>query len=94
MKIRTKTDIVLFRLREPKAADTVVFRYPLDHGKDFVKGAVAWAITGITASTAGSRGSVKRDELVGKAEILYSSHGRSADLLHRIRWERIGRLIK
>ncbi len=38
-------------------------------------------------------GFVKRDELVGKAEVLYFSYDQNADLLHRVRWERLGRLI-
>ena len=40
-------------------------------------------------------GFVKKDELVGKAVILYFSwDGRSEDLIHHIRWERIAHIIR
>jgi signal peptidase I len=40
-------------------------------------------------------GFVNRDELVGRALILYFSwDGRSDDLFHRIRWERIAHVIR
>ena len=35
------TDLVLLNLGDPKPGDTVVFRYPMDHSKDFVKRVVA-----------------------------------------------------
>lgn len=35
------TDVVLFRLGEPKRGDIVIFRYPLDPSKDFVKRIIA-----------------------------------------------------
>ncbi len=142
------TDIVLFNLGQPKPGDTVVFRYPQDHSKDFIKRVVAKGgdtveirdklvyVNGQKMSYPGAQytsnvdipsifsprdnfgpvtvppdsyfvmgdnrdnsydsrfwGFVKRDELVGKAEVLYFSYDRNADLLHRIRWERLGRLI-
>jgi signal peptidase I len=143
------TDLVLFNLGDPRPGDTVVFRYPMDHSKDFVKRVVA--IGGNTVEIrdkalyvngnrvdiaavqftsrrdlpaylsprdnhgpvtvpAGSCfvmgdnrddsldsrywGFVKKDDLVGKAEILYFSYNPGADLLHAVRWQRIGRLIK
>ena len=143
------TDLVLLNLGDPKPGDTVVFRYPMDHSKDFVKRVVA--IGGDTVEIrdkalyvngkrvdiaavqftsrqdlpsylsprdnhgpvtvpAGSCfvmgdnrddsldsrywGFVKKNDLVGKAEILYFSYNPGADLLHAVRWQRIGRLIK
>jgi signal peptidase I len=143
------TDIVLFNLWEPKPGDTVVFRFPLDHSKDFVKRVVAKGgdtveirdkivyVNGQTISVPSARftsqadipaflsprdnfgpitvppgsyfvmgdnrdnsfdsrfwGFVKRGDLIGKAEVLYFSYDHNADLLHRIRWERLGRLIQ
>ncbi len=35
------TDVVLFRLGAPKRGDIVIFRYPLDPSKDFVKRIIA-----------------------------------------------------
>jgi len=35
------TDVVLFRLGEPKRGDIVIFRYPLDPSKDYVKRIIA-----------------------------------------------------
>jgi signal peptidase I len=143
------TDTVLFNLGDPKPGDTVVFRYPMDPSKDFIKRVVATGgntveirdkivyVNGKRVDDASARftgetdipgffsprdnfgpiivprdsyfvmgdnrdnsldsrfwGFVKRDDLVGKAEILYFSYDRSADLLHHVRWERIGRLIR
>ncbi len=142
------TDTVLLNLGQPKPGDTVVFRFPLDPSKDFIKRVVAKGgdtieirdksvyVNGKEISNGGAQytsnldipsilsprdnfgavtvpadsyfvmgdnrdnsydsrfwGFVKRDELVGKAEILYFSYDRNADWLHRIRWERLGRLI-
>src|SRR5512137_1036982 len=35
------TDTVLLNTGAPKRGDTIVFRYPLDHSKDFVKRVIA-----------------------------------------------------
>ena len=144
------TDIVLFDLGSPERGDIVVFRYPQDRSKDFIK-----RVIGIGGDTVEVRnkavfvdgkrikdthaffedksiipaslsardnlgpvtvpkdcyfvmgdnrdnsldsrfwGFVKRDELVGKAVILYFSwNGRSEDVLHHVRWERIAHLIR
>jgi signal peptidase I len=143
------TDLVLFDTGNPKPGDTVVFRFPLDHSKDFIKRVVATGgdtvevrdkvvyVNGLRADFPGARlssdadipgflsprdnlgpitvppdsyfvmgdnrdnsldsrfwGFVKKDELVGKAEILYFSYDRSSDMLHRVRWERVGHLIR
>ena len=143
------TDTVLLDLGDPKPGDTVVFRYPLDRSKDFIKRVVATGgdtveirdkvvyVNGKRVNDARARftrdedipgflsprdnlgpvtvpsgsyfvmgdnrdnsldsrfwGFVKRDDLVGKAEVLYFSYDRNADLLHAIRWERIGHLIR
>jgi len=37
------TDVVLFRLGEPKRGDIAIFRYPLDPSKDYVKRIIAKA---------------------------------------------------
>jgi signal peptidase I len=144
------TDIVLLNLGEPKRGDTIVFRYPVDHTKDFIKRVVAREgdtveirekvvyVNGLKTEDGNARfadpniipgnlserdnfgpvivpkgsyfamgdnrdnsldsrfwGFVKKDELIGRAIILYFSwDGRSEGLLHRIRWERIARLIR
>ncbi|MBA4419030.1 MAG: signal peptidase I [Syntrophus sp. (in: bacteria)] len=144
------TDIVLLNLGKPKRGDVVVFRYPVDTSKDFIKRVVAvggdkveirdkaiyingkkiadpWGVYADQSIVPGflspkdnlepivvpkdtyfvmgdnrdrsldSRfwGFVKSDLLVGKALILYASwNSNSPDILHYIRWERFGRLIK
>ncbi len=144
------TDTVLLKLGTPKVGDTVVFRYPVDHSKDFIKRVIAkqgdtveirdkivyvngsrvkdsnawFADHTILPATVSERdnfgpvtvppdcyfvmgdnrdnsldsrfwGFVKRDELVGRAVILYFSWDRrSEDWLHRIRWERIAHLVR
>jgi signal peptidase I len=142
------TDTVLFTIGSPKLGDTVVFRFPRDHSKNFIKRVVAKGgdtvqirdktvyVNGQRADDSMARftnegdipgflsfkdnfgpvtvprdcffvmgdnrdnsldsrfwGFVKKDELVGKAEVLYFSYDRSADLLHSIRWGRVGHLI-
>jgi signal peptidase I len=144
------TDIVLLNLGTPRRGDTIVFRYPVDHTKDFVKRVIAtegdnvvirdkvvyvnglkveegnarFADHGIIPGNLSERdnfgpitvpkdsyfamgdnrdnsldsrfwGFVKRDELIGRAVILYFSwDGGSGDFLHRIRWERIAHVIR
>jgi signal peptidase I len=144
------TDVVLLNLGTPKQGDTIVFRYPVDHTKDFVKRVIAKGgdtveikdkvvyINGLKVEDGHARfadhsiipgnlserdnfgpvivpkdsyfamgdnrdnsldsrfwGFVKRDELVGRAVILYFSwDGRSGDILHRVRWERIAHIIR
>ena len=144
------TDTVLLNTGAPKRGDTIVFRYPVDHSKDFVKRVIAKEgdtveirnkavyVNGSRAEDGNARfadpnvipgnfserdnfgpvtvpkdsyfamgdnrdnsldsrfwGFVKRDELVGRAVILYFSwDGRSGDLLHHIRWERIAHVIR
>jgi signal peptidase I len=144
------TDTVLLNTGAPRRGDTIVFRYPLDHSKDFVKRVIAKEgdtveirdkavyVNGSRAEDGNARfadpnvipgnfserdnfgpvtvpkdsyfamgdnrdnsldsrfwGFVKRDELVGRAVILYFSwDGRSGDLLHHIRWERIAHVIR
>ena len=143
------TDLVLLNLGDPKPGDTVVFRYPMDHTKDFVKRVVAIGgdtveirdkalyVNGKRVNVAAVQftsrqdlpaylsprdnlrpvtvpagscfvmgdnrddsldsrywGFVKKDDLIGKVEILYFSYDLGADPLHAVRWQRIGRLIK
>ena len=143
------SDIVLLNLGEPKPGETIVFRYPRDRSKDFIKRVVATPgdtveirnkivyVNGRKSRDANARfmdeeslpgflsprdnlaptivppdsyfvmgdnrdnsldsrywGFVKRDDLVGKAEVLYFSYAAGADLFHSVRWERIGRLIR
>ncbi len=143
------TDIVLLDLADPKPGDTVVFRYPLDHTKDFIKRVIAKEgdrvairdkivyVNGRRISDPHARfespdditdgssprdnfgpitvpaqcyfvmgdnrddsldsrfwGFVRKDELVGKAGLLYFSHDRNGDLIHQVRWERIGHLVR
>ena len=35
------TDIVLLNIGQPRRGDTIVFRYPVDHSKDFIKRVIA-----------------------------------------------------
>ncbi len=143
-------DTVLLNLGAPQYGDTIVFRYPADHSKDFIKRLIGkegdtieirdkivyvngskirdsnarFADHDIIPGQSSERdnfgpvtvpkdsffvmgdnrdnsldsrfwGFVKRDELVGKAFILYFSwDDRSGDWVHRVRWERIAHLIR
>jgi len=144
------TDIVLFDLGTANRGDVVVFRYPEDRTKDFIKRVIA--IGGDTVQIVnkvvyvnGQRikdshaffqdkaiipgalsprdnfgpvtvpkdsyfvmgdnrdrsydsrfwGFVKKDDLVGRALVLYFSlNSKPDDLLHLVRWERIGEVIR
>ena len=143
------TNTVLFDIGDPKPGDTVVFRFPLDHSKDFIKRVVAKGgdtveirdkivyVNGQRNSNGSARftsvrdisgflsprdnigpiivppdsyfvmgdnrdnsfdnrfwGFVRRDDLIGKAEVVYFSRDRSADPLRGVRWERVGHLIE
>ena len=144
------TDIVLFRLGEPHKGDVVVFRYPVDRGKDFIKRVIAtggdvveikdkvlyvngtrtkdphafFAESSLIPGQFSQRdnygpvtvpkgayfmmgdnrdrsldsrfwGFVETRDLVGRALVLYFSwDGRADDILHYVRWTRIGRLIR
>ncbi len=144
------TDIVLFDLGSPERGDVVVFRYPQDRSKDFIK-----RVIGIEGDTVEIRnkvvfvngrriegthaffedkaiipaslsardnfgpvtvpkgcyfvmgdnrdrsydsrfwGFVKKDDLVGRALVLYFSlDSQPDDFLHYIRWDRIGEIIR
>ncbi|HME41571.1 MAG TPA: signal peptidase I [Syntrophorhabdales bacterium] len=144
------SDLVLLNLGAPKLGDTIVFRYPADHSKDFIKRVIAREgdsveirnkvvyVNGLKVDDRKARftdhniipgnfserdnygpvtvpkdcyfvmgdnrdnsldsrfwGFVKRDELIGRAVILYFSwDDRSGDLLHHVRWERIAHIIR
>ncbi len=144
------TDMVLLHIKGPNRGDVVVFRYPEDRTKDFIKRVIAkegdvveikdkivfvngqrvdypQAVFAESAIIPGyfsprdnlgpitvpkdsyfvmgdnrdrsldSRfwGFVKYDDFVGRALIIYFSwNGNSPDLLHYIRWTRIGSLIR
>ncbi len=144
------TDIVILNTGKPKRGDVVVFRYPVDTSKDFIKRVIATEgdkveirdkavyINGKKTSDPWGRyvdeaivpaflspkdnlapvvvpkdsyfvmgdnrdrsldsrfwGFVKKELFVGKALVIYFSwDGNSQDLLHYIRWERLGKLIK
>ncbi|OPY75335.1 MAG: Signal peptidase I T [Syntrophorhabdus sp. PtaU1.Bin058] len=144
------TDIVIFELDKPVQGDVVVFRFPVDRSKDFIKRVIAregdtveikdktiyvngkkmkdpWGyysqapvIPGDLAprdnlpsikvpkdsyfvmgdnrdNSLDSRfwGFVKKEDLVGKAFILYFSWNSHPDNpLYYIRWPRIGRVIR
>lgn len=144
------TDIVILHLGNPNRGDVVVFRYPVDRSKDFIKRVIAKEgdvveikdkviyingqrindphaffaednlIPGLFSQrdnfgpvtvpkdsyfcmgdnrdrSLDSRfwGFVKNEDLVGRALIIYFSwNGRSEDILHYVRWERIGKLIR
>lgn len=144
------TDVIVFTLGEPERGDIIIFRYPEDRGKDFVKRVIAKAgdtveirdktlfVNGqrfdISAAqfidrrifpgfvsprdnfgpitvpkdsyfamgdnrdnSADSRfwGFLKKEDLVGKAEIIYFSRDANAPgLLEYVRWNRLGRLIR
>ncbi len=143
------TDIVILHLGNPNRGDVVVFRYPVDRSKDFIKRVIAKEgdvveikdkvvyvngqrindphaffaednlIPGLFSQrdnfgpvtvpkgsyfcmgdnrdrSLDSRfwGFVKDEDLVGRALIIYFSwNGRSDDILHYVRWDRIGKLI-
>lgn len=144
------TDIVLFHLGSPSRGDVVVFRYPMERDKDFIKRVIAtegetveirdkaifvngnrindpWGryldkdiVSGYLSPkdnlipvkvpkdsifvmgdnrdrSLDSRfwGFVHRDDLVGKALILYFSWDRNAkNPIEYIRWARFGKLIR
>jgi len=144
------TDIVLFHMGNPERGDVVVFRYPLERDKDFIKRVIAtegetveirdkaifingkriqdpWGryldkniLSGFLSPkdnmapvrvpknsifvmgdnrdrSADSRfwGFVHRDDLVGRALILYFSWDRNARTpIEYIRWGRFGKLIR
>jgi signal peptidase I len=145
------TDLVILNVGSPKKGDVIVFRYPEDRTKDFIKRVVATGgdtvqvknkvlyINGQKVSdphahfaegntvqpalisprdffgpvtvpkdryfcmgdnrdrSLDSRfwGFVTRDDLVGRALIIYFSlDTQSDDILHYVRWERIGSLIR
>jgi signal peptidase I len=144
------TDVVLFTLGNPERGEIIVFRYPLDRSKDFIKRVIAkegdtieikdkkiylngkkmddpWGyfsdnniIPGFLSPkdnlepikvpkdsyfvmgdnrdrSLDSRfwGFVRKDDLVGKALIIYFSwNGKSDEILHYVRWPRIARLIR
>mgnify|MGYP000971357831 FL=1 len=143
------TDTVIFSLGSPKKEDVIVFRYPMDKNKDFIKRVIAtegdkleivnkviyvndkriddkWGhytdndIIPVYLSPKDNLGPivvpkdsyfvmgdnrdrsldsrfwgfVKKEDLVGKAFILYFSwNNKSNSVLDYIRWNRIGRLI-
>lgn len=144
------TDIVIFELDKPERGDVVVFRYPADRSKDFIKRVIAgegdtveikdkiiyvngkkmddpWGYRSKEPPVPGflspkdnlqplkvpkdsyfvmgdnrdrsldSRfwGYVRKEDLVGKAFVLYFSWNNNADNpLHYVRWLRIGRMIR
>jgi signal peptidase I len=143
------TDIVLFRLGNPERGDVIVFRYPVDRSKDFIKRVVAKEgdvveirdkvvfVNGKEARNPHAQyleptiipaqfakrdnmppltvpkdsyfvmgdnrdrsldsrfwGFVHRNDLVGRALIIYFSWDNEADsVLGHVRWNRIGKLI-
>ncbi|OPY83410.1 MAG: Signal peptidase I P [Syntrophorhabdus sp. PtaU1.Bin153] len=144
------TDIVLLNLGSPKRGDVIVFRYPMDRSKDFIKRVIAtegetveirnkviyvngkkiddpWGVyldTDIVPKFLSPKdnlgpikvpkdrifamgdnrdrsldsrfwGFVRRDDLVGRALVLYFSwNGRANNPINYVRWERLGRLIR
>jgi signal peptidase I len=144
------TDIVILNLGSPNRGDVVVFRYPVDPSKDFIKRVIAkegdtvlikdkaiyingkkaedphafFADTAILPHHLSPKdnlgpitvprnsyfvmgdnrdrsldsrfwGFVRKDDLVGRALIIYFSwNAKADDLLQYIRWSRIGKLIK
>ena len=141
---------VIFSLGDPKRGDVVVFRYPIEPDKDFIKRVIAtqgdtieirdkviyingkemkdnWGFYSdaqVLPKEVNQRdnfgpykvsensyfvmgdnrdrsldsrfwGVVKKDELVGRALILYFSwNGKAYSALDHVRWSRIGRLIR
>lgn len=144
------TNTVLLDLGKPKRGDVVVFSYPEDRSKDFIKrvigeGGDTVQVRNKVVYVNGQRiedshasfqdravipgassprdnfgpvtvprdsyfvmgdnrdrsydsrfwGFVKKDDLIGRALVLYFSlNGRPDDLLHVVRWERIGEVIR
>ncbi|OPY72900.1 MAG: Signal peptidase I P [Syntrophorhabdus sp. PtaU1.Bin002] len=144
------SDIVLLNLGSPKGGDVIVFRYPMDRSKDFIKRVIAtegetveirnkiiyvngkkiddpwgvyldeeivpkffspkdnlgpikvpkdcvFAMGDNRDRSLDSRfwGFVRRDDLVGKALVLYFSwNGRADNPVNYVRWERLGKLIR
>lgn len=144
------TDIVFLTLGNPRRGDVIVFRYPLDRSKDFIKRVIGLPgdtleirdkvvylngkryddnhayfqdqsivpgfmspkdnlgpieVPGNSYFVMGDNrdrsldsrfwGFVRKDNLIGKALILYFSWNSKADnLLAYVRWTRIGRLIR
>ncbi len=144
------TDIVILHLGNPNRGDVVVFRYPVDRTKDFIKRVIAkegdtveikdkvvyvngqkindphafFAEDNLIPGFFSQRdnfgpitvpkgsyfcmgdnrdrsldsrfwGYVKDEDLVGRALIIYFSwNGRSDDIFHYVRWDRIGKLIR
>ncbi|MGD0229067.1 MAG: signal peptidase I [Syntrophorhabdales bacterium] len=144
------SDIVLLNLGNPSRGDVVVFRYPMDRSKDFIKRVVGkegdviqirdkviylngrkmddphafFADDGIVPATFSQRdnfgpitvpegcyfvmgdnrdrsldgrfwGFVKKDDLIGRALVIYFSwDGRADDALHYVRWERFCKPIR
>jgi len=144
------TDITLLNLGSPKRGDVIVFRYPVDRSKDFIKRVIAtegetveirnkaiyvngrkiddqwgvyldaeivpkflspkdnlgpvkvpkdciFAMGDNRDRSLDSRfwGFVRRDDLVGKALILYFSwNGQAGNPVNYVRWERLGKLIR
>lgn len=144
------TDIVVLSVGSPKKGDIIVFRYPEDRTKDFIKRVVAtggdtvqienkvlyvngrkvvdphahFAENTVQSALLSPRdffgpvtvpkdryfvmgdnrdrsldsrfwGFVDRNDLVGRALVIYFSlDTQSDDILHYVRWERIGHLIR
>ena len=144
------TDIVLLDLGKPARGDVVVFRYPVDRSKDFIKRVVGvegdvvqikdkviyvngrrmndpyayfaedTVIPGVFSQrdnfgpvtvpkdsyfcmgdnrdrSLDSRfwGFVKKPDLIGRALIIYFSwNGNAEDIVHHVRWERMGKVIR
>ncbi len=144
------TDTVLLDLGSPERGDVVVFRYPQDRSKDFIKRVIGiggdtveirnkvvyvngrqvkdshahFEESTVTPAAFSPRdnfgpitvpkdsyfvmgdnrdrsydsrfwGFVKRDDLVGRALVLYFSlNGEPDGFLHYVRWERIGQIIR
>ncbi|OPY64526.1 MAG: Signal peptidase I P [Syntrophorhabdus sp. PtaU1.Bin050] len=144
------SDIILLNLGSPKRGDVIVFRYPMDRSKDFIKRVIAtegetveirnkiiyvngkkiddpwgvyldeeivpkflspkdnlgpikvpkdciFAMGDNRDRSLDSRfwGFVRRDDLVGKALVLYFSwNGRADSPVNYVRWERLGKLIR
>ena len=144
------TDIMLFSVGNPSRGDVVVFRYPVDTSKDFIKrvigvGGDVIEIKGKEIHLNGKKmddphahfeedsvvpsacpparqlrtyrgpggflfcdgrqqgpeprqqvlGVCEKDDLVGRALVIYFSwNGQADDLLHCVRWERFGKLIQ
>jgi signal peptidase I len=144
------TDIVVLTLGEPKRGDIIIFRYPEDRSKDFVKRVIAkrgdvvqienkvlyvngrrvdiaaahfidsrmmprfmsprdnfgpvtvpkdsYFVMGDNRdNSADSRfwGFLKKEDLVGKVEIIYFSRdSKATDPLSYVRWHRLGNLVR